>query len=243
MVGVLLTLAHSSAGGDSGVGGAFERCVRGADCLAEPSARCGAAGSTSDGSGTVFYLLLPWRHGGRRGSGSVLGSGKMAGMRGVIFRCRLLVWQSRWRDGGHRSRYPRQMSHYEDGATIHEPRGRKCSSIGRMADPKFSAGSCAGCSSAFPSSELKQQTTQRRKFLPESQTDPAAPAAAPGTTIDNPNAAEMTAWKPRVNPWLIASDRGAGGVHGGAGHLDCQRRAAAHCRQRWAPARTKAPGC
>jgi DHA2 family multidrug resistance protein len=42
--------------------------------------------------------------------------------------------------------------------------------------------------------------------LPELQTEPAAPSnAAKSTTIVNPNAAEMTQWKPRVNPWLIAA--------------------------------------
>lgn len=39
--------------------------------------------------------------------------------------------------------------------------------------------------------------------MPELQTEPAAPA--PATTIENPNAAELTLWKPRVNPWLIAA--------------------------------------
>ncbi len=42
--------------------------------------------------------------------------------------------------------------------------------------------------------------------MPELQTEPAAPSnAAKSTTIVNPNAAEMTQWKPRVNPWLIAA--------------------------------------
>jgi DHA2 family multidrug resistance protein len=42
--------------------------------------------------------------------------------------------------------------------------------------------------------------------LPELQTAPAAPAGAAGsTTVVNPNAAAMTQWKPRVNPWLIAA--------------------------------------
>jgi DHA2 family multidrug resistance protein len=42
--------------------------------------------------------------------------------------------------------------------------------------------------------------------LPELQTAPAAPAGAAGsTTVVNPNAAAMSQWKPRVNPWLIAA--------------------------------------
>jgi MFS transporter, DHA2 family, multidrug resistance protein len=42
--------------------------------------------------------------------------------------------------------------------------------------------------------------------LPELQTEPPAPSGtAPGTTIENPNAADLTRWKPRVNPWLIAA--------------------------------------
>jgi len=41
--------------------------------------------------------------------------------------------------------------------------------------------------------------------LPELQTEPAVPEAAAGATIQNPNAFEQTAWKPRVNPWLIAA--------------------------------------
>ncbi len=42
--------------------------------------------------------------------------------------------------------------------------------------------------------------------MPELQTAPAAPAGAAGsTTVVNPNAAAMTQWKPRVNPWLIAA--------------------------------------
>ena len=42
--------------------------------------------------------------------------------------------------------------------------------------------------------------------MPELQTDPAVPASAPRTvTVQNPNPADQTAWKPRVNPWLIAA--------------------------------------
>ncbi len=42
--------------------------------------------------------------------------------------------------------------------------------------------------------------------MPELQTDPAVPASAPRTvTVQNPNPVDQTAWKPRVNPWLIAA--------------------------------------
>ena len=42
--------------------------------------------------------------------------------------------------------------------------------------------------------------------MPELQTEPAGPASArPAVTVQNPNAAELTAWKPRVNPWIIAA--------------------------------------
>ena len=42
--------------------------------------------------------------------------------------------------------------------------------------------------------------------MPELQTEPPMPrSASPGTTVKNPNAGELTAWKPRVNPWLIAA--------------------------------------
>ena len=42
--------------------------------------------------------------------------------------------------------------------------------------------------------------------MPELQTEPPAPGGtASATTIENPNAVEQTAWKPRVNPWLIAA--------------------------------------
>jgi MFS transporter, DHA2 family, multidrug resistance protein len=42
--------------------------------------------------------------------------------------------------------------------------------------------------------------------LPESQTEPPMPQrAAASTTVQNPNADAHTAWKPRVNPWLIAA--------------------------------------
>jgi MFS transporter, DHA2 family, multidrug resistance protein len=42
--------------------------------------------------------------------------------------------------------------------------------------------------------------------LPELQTEPAAPGVtAPATTVENPNATQITGWKPRVNPWLIAA--------------------------------------
>jgi MFS transporter, DHA2 family, multidrug resistance protein len=42
--------------------------------------------------------------------------------------------------------------------------------------------------------------------LPELQTEPPAPGVtAAATTVENPNAAEITGWKPRVNPWLIAA--------------------------------------
>jgi len=42
--------------------------------------------------------------------------------------------------------------------------------------------------------------------LPELQTEPPMPrAAAPATTVQNPNVDAHTAWKPRVNPWLIAA--------------------------------------
>jgi MFS transporter, DHA2 family, multidrug resistance protein len=42
--------------------------------------------------------------------------------------------------------------------------------------------------------------------LPELQTEPATPeSTARSTTVVNPNAAAMTQWKPRVNPWLIAA--------------------------------------
>jgi DHA2 family multidrug resistance protein len=42
--------------------------------------------------------------------------------------------------------------------------------------------------------------------LPELQTEPPVPAgAAPAKTMENPNAAAMAQWKPRVNPWLIAA--------------------------------------
>ncbi len=42
--------------------------------------------------------------------------------------------------------------------------------------------------------------------MPELQTEPPVPAAAaPVRTMANPNAAELTQWKPRVNPWIIAA--------------------------------------
>ena len=42
--------------------------------------------------------------------------------------------------------------------------------------------------------------------MPELQTVPRAPGArAPATTVENPNAGELTRWRPRVNPWLIAA--------------------------------------
>ena len=42
--------------------------------------------------------------------------------------------------------------------------------------------------------------------MPELQTEPPMPrAAAPATTVQNPNVDAHTAWKPRVNPWLIAA--------------------------------------
>ena len=42
--------------------------------------------------------------------------------------------------------------------------------------------------------------------MPELQTEPPVPAAAaPATTMENPNAADLAHWKPRVNPWLIAA--------------------------------------
>jgi len=42
--------------------------------------------------------------------------------------------------------------------------------------------------------------------LPELQTEPPTPQrAAASTTVQNPNADAHTAWKPRVNPWLIAA--------------------------------------
>ena len=42
--------------------------------------------------------------------------------------------------------------------------------------------------------------------MPELQTEPATPeSTARSTTVVNPNAAAMTQWKPRVNPWLIAA--------------------------------------
>ncbi|HKD59347.1 MAG TPA: DHA2 family efflux MFS transporter permease subunit [Terracidiphilus sp.] len=42
--------------------------------------------------------------------------------------------------------------------------------------------------------------------MPELQTVPPAPGArAPATTVENPNAGELTRWRPRVNPWLIAA--------------------------------------
>ena len=42
--------------------------------------------------------------------------------------------------------------------------------------------------------------------MPELQTVPPAPGArASATTVENPNAGELTRWRPRVNPWLIAA--------------------------------------
>ena len=42
--------------------------------------------------------------------------------------------------------------------------------------------------------------------MPELQTVPPAPGArAPATTVEKPNAGELTRWRPRVNPWLIAA--------------------------------------
>ena len=42
--------------------------------------------------------------------------------------------------------------------------------------------------------------------MPELQTEPASPAAGgPARTMENPDAAAMAQWKPRVNPWLIAA--------------------------------------
>ena len=42
--------------------------------------------------------------------------------------------------------------------------------------------------------------------MPELQTEPPMPQrAAASTTVQNPNADAHTAWKPRVNPWLIAA--------------------------------------
>ena len=42
--------------------------------------------------------------------------------------------------------------------------------------------------------------------MPELQTVPPAPGArAPATTVENTNAGELTGWRPRVNPWLIAA--------------------------------------
>ena len=42
--------------------------------------------------------------------------------------------------------------------------------------------------------------------MPELQTEPPTPrGAAEATTVQNPNAGAQTAWKPRVNPWLIAA--------------------------------------
>jgi MFS transporter, DHA2 family, multidrug resistance protein len=42
--------------------------------------------------------------------------------------------------------------------------------------------------------------------LPELQTEPPAPVATRGEkTVANPNVSDQAAWKPRVNPWLIAA--------------------------------------
>ena len=81
IAGVLLTLVHSLPCGHSRARHAVERRLRGTDSLAKPPARGSAPRRARDCGRHLHHLLLPRRHRGRRGTGSLLGLRKMAGLR------------------------------------------------------------------------------------------------------------------------------------------------------------------
>ena len=81
MAGVLLTLGALAARRHRRADAALHRRLHRPDRLQQPSARRRACRGTRYGCRPLHHLLLPGRRGGRGGSRSILGAGRVAGLR------------------------------------------------------------------------------------------------------------------------------------------------------------------